>query len=58
VFYAASRETAAGLQGHADLATPPLLHLSLVFSVRGAVIPSFKGRAHRYGAMGVGIGIR
>lgn len=58
VFSAGERGTALGLQSRVDVATPPLLHLSLVASVRGAVIPNFEGRRHRFVALGLGLGIR
>ena len=56
VFHDGTRGTAAGLLGRADLASPPLLHISIVASARGEVIPNFDGHVH--GMMGFGFGVR
>jgi hypothetical protein len=58
VFHAGERGTALGIQARTDLAATLAHHVAFVLSARGAVIPNFEGRVHRYGAFGLGIGIR
>jgi hypothetical protein len=47
---------ALGVQGRVDVATAPVLHTSLVLSLRGGLIPSFRGEA--LGTTSVGVGLR
>jgi len=58
VFHAGARGTALGLQGHADIASPPIIHLSLVASARGALIPNFEGHLHAMTGFGIGVRIQ
>ena len=58
-YYRADEGGAAlGLQGRLDVATPPLLHVALVASVRGAVLPNFRGDALGLAAVGLGLRLR
>lgn len=47
-----------GLQARVDVATPRVLHLALVASARGAILPRYQGRTLRLGAVGVGLRIQ
>lgn len=49
---------AFGLQGRVDGAAPISRHLALVASVRGTVVPNYRGDAFEVYALGVGIRIR
>ena len=58
-FFAAQEGGGAlGLQGRLDAATPPLFHVSLVASLRGAVLPRFQGEALTQGSFGLGLRIQ
>ena len=48
----------AGAQGRLDLGVRPKARLGLVASVRGAVLPSYRGTAYLLGAAGLGIRIQ
>jgi hypothetical protein len=55
-YYRADEGGAAlGLQGRLDVATPAMLHVALVVSVRGAVLPNFRGDALGLAAAGLGV---
>jgi hypothetical protein len=55
-YYRADEGGAAlGLQGRLDMTTPALLHVALVVSVRGAVLPNFRGDALGLAAAGIGV---
>jgi hypothetical protein len=55
-YYRADEGGAAlGLQARLDVATPALLHVALVASVRGAVLPNFRSDALRLAAAGLGV---
>ena len=45
-----------GVQGRVDVATPAVLHTSLVLSLRGALIPRFQGET--LGTTSLGLGLR
>ena len=47
-----------GLQTRVDLATPSVLHLALVASARGAILPRYQGRTLRLAAFGLGLRIQ
>jgi hypothetical protein len=47
--------TALGVQGRVDVATPPLAHVAIAASIRGAVMPDFQGDALRVRAFGLGL---
>lgn len=49
---------AFGLQARLDVATAPLLHVALVASVRGAILPNFRGDALGFTAVGLGVRLR
>lgn len=50
------RGGALGLQGRLDVSTPPVLHTALVVSLRGAVLPGFRGET--LGTTSLGLGLR
>ena len=55
-YYRADEGGAAfGLQGRLDVATPALLRVALVVSVRGTVLPNFRGDALGLAAAGLGV---
>jgi hypothetical protein len=47
---------ALGLQGRLDVATPAILHTSLVVSLRSTVLPDFRGET--LGTTSLGLGLR
>jgi hypothetical protein len=47
---------ALGLQGRLDVATPAILHTSLVVSFRGTLLPDFRGET--LGTTSLGLGLR
>jgi hypothetical protein len=49
---------ALGLQGRLDVSTPPVLHTALVVSLRGAVLPGFRGETLGTTSLGVGLRIQ
>ena len=49
---------ALGLQGRLDVATAPLLRVAIVASLRGVVLPSFRGDALGLAAVGLGLRLR
>jgi hypothetical protein len=56
-YYRADEGGAAlGLQGRVDVATPALLHVALVASVRGTVLPNYRGDA--LGLVAAVVGVR
>lgn len=55
-YYSADEgDGALGLQGRIELATAPWHHAAFVASLRGAVLPQFRGTLHGLGALGFGI---
>ncbi len=57
-YVVAEGRQAFGLQGRVDGAAPISRHLALVGSVRGTVVPNYRGDAFEVYALGVGIRIR
>jgi hypothetical protein len=55
---ARQRGGAAGGQGRVDLVTPPLGPVALVGSLRGNVVPAFRGQTLATWAAGVGVRLR
>jgi hypothetical protein len=55
VFFGQSPGPTFGLEGRAVLSTPSILHVALLFSARGAIIPNSRGQAYQMGALGAGI---
>ncbi len=49
---------AAGLHGRMDVATPTWLHIAAIASLRGAVLPSFRGEALGITSFGLGFRIQ
>lgn len=58
VFRSDEDVTAMALQGRFDVDTPPFLHSSVVLSVRGLVLPSYRGETLRFVGVGVGLRVR
>lgn len=48
----------SGLMGRVDVASPSVLRVSAIVSLRGLVLPSYRGDLLRVGSLGVGLRVR